>query len=167
MNSSNQGWTTAVAVVALIVALGSAFIGGGEAQLKGSVIETVQTDFQNGLRVAGDLVFDGTSGDPVITLGTSGTAVSSVIEGTGNAATTLLPLEATSTDSFTLTVTGVTSTHTCTVELPNYDLAFGALYTSGVTATTDTITFGIVNGSGTATSSFPAATTSVAYHCVK
>lgn len=158
-------WAIAVAVVALILAGFATFSGGS--QLGGSVIETVQTDFQNGLKVAGDLVFDGTSGDPVVTLGTSGTSVSSIIEGTANAATTLLPLEATSTDSFTLSVTGVTSSHECFVRIPNYDLVFGGLSVAGVTASTDTITFGILNNTGAATSSFRLATTSVAYLCVK
>jgi hypothetical protein len=102
-----------------------------------------------------------------VQIGDAGSEVTKVIEGTCNAATTLLPLEATSTDSFTCTVAGVASGDQCSVSLRNYDLAFGALTVQGCTASTNTITFGIVNGTGAATSSFPLATTSVSYHVEK
>lgn len=163
-NSKTTGFVAGLGLVLAVAALICVFtVGGGG--LGGSVIETQQTDFQNGLKVNSNLVFQASGTGASLTLGTSGTAVTSHIVGTANAATTLLPLEATSTDSFTLAVTGVTSSSKCLVTLPNYDLAFGSLNVTGVTVTTNTITFGIMNNTGVATSSFPLATTSVAYNC--
>ena len=163
-NKSNAGFVAGIALVLSVVALGVAvFAGGG---LGGSVIETQQTDFDNGLKVSGDLVFDGTvSGDPTFTLGTDGTAVSEIIEGTGNSTTADLPHVATSSATHTLTVSGVTSSHQCSVTLPVYAPGFGGLTVAGVTASTDTITYEVLNLSGAATSSYPVATTTVAYHC--
>lgn len=163
-NGKTTGFVAGLGLVLAVVALVLVFtVRGG---LGGSVIEHNQTDFVNGFKVAADLIVDGSSGTPTLNLGTNGTNVTSVIVGTANAATTLLPLEATSTDSFTLSVTGVTTSSRCDVTLPNYDLAFGGLSVSGVTVTSGTITFGILNQTGAATSSFPLATTSVAYKCV-
>ncbi len=164
-NSKTNGIVAGLALVVAVVGLVLSFTNGGG--LAGSVLEHRQTDFVNGLRVAGDLVFDGTSGNPAFTLGDSGSSQTKVIEGTCNAATSLLPLEATSTDSFTCTVTGTAAGDQCDVTLPNYDLAFGSLFVSGCTATTDTITFGIMNETGAATTSFPLATTSVQYRVEK
>jgi len=160
-NSKTTGFVAGLGLVVAVVALVLSFTSGGG--LSGSVLEHKQTDFVNGLRVAGDLVFDGTSGNPAFTLGDSGSSQTKVIEGTCNAATALLPLEATSTDAFTCTVTGAVAGDQCHVTLPNYDLPFGGLFVAGCTASTDTITFSIMNDTGAATSSFPVATTSVSY----
>lgn len=163
-NSKTTGFVAGLGLVLAVVALVLVFARGGG--LGGSVIEHNQTDFVNGFKVASDLVFSGSGTTATLNLGSSGTDITSVIVGTANAATTLLPLEATSTDSFTLSVTGVTTSSKCDVQIPNYDLAFGGLVVNGVTVTSGTITFGILNQSGAATSSFPVATTSVAYKCV-
>jgi hypothetical protein len=141
------GFALAVAVVALIVA-GLTF-SMKAAPLGGSVIESQQTDFQNGMKINSVLL-------------------ERVLFGAANASTSALPLEATSTDSFTLSVTGVTTASRCSVMLPNYDPGvYGGLSISGITTTADTITFGIQNNTGAATSSFRSATTSVAYYCVR
>lgn len=85
-----------------------------------------------------------------------------VVTTTCNASTTELPLEATSTDAFSCTITGARSGDNVSVSLPYTSDLYGGIVTSGrATATTDTITFGVTNLSGVATTSFPLATTSV------
>lgn len=145
MNNSNS-FAKVLAIVAFlvaVVALVSTFtVSSGK--LGDTVVQTQQTDFVNGLKIAGNLT-------------------TSMQSGTCNAATALLPLEATTTDAFTCTVTGVAVGDRAFVTLPSYDLSFGELAVSGVTVTANTLTFTIYNGTGAATSSFPLATTSVKY----
>lgn len=160
---NNAGFVAGLALVISVVALFVAFMMGGG--LGGSVVETQQTDFTNGLKVAGDLVFDGTSGEPTLTLGNDGSVVNEIIEGTGNSTTADLPHVATSSATHTLTVSGLTSSHQCSVSLPVYAPGFGGFTVAGVTASTDTLTFEVLNLTGAATSSYPNATTTVAYHC--
>lgn len=99
-----------------------------------------------------------------IKVGTSGTSVNQELVGTCNAATTELPLEATSTDSFTCSVSGAASGDTVQVFLPSDSGTFlGGFAVTYAVASTNTITFGIANLTGSATSSFSLATTSVQY----
>jgi hypothetical protein len=133
------------AVVVLSVA-GLALFGGK--QLGGSgAYEALQTRWGNGLYI-----------------GQTGTLVSNVLAGTCNAATTQLPLEATSTDDFTCSVPGALAGDRVSVFLPSNSGSFlGGFVIGHTVASTDTITFGIVNLTGAATSSFPLATTSAQY----
>lgn len=107
-----------------------------------------------------------------ITIGASGTALTQVLKGTCNAATTALPLAATTTITFTCSATGVASGDNVSIVLPHLTgvrgpAGFGSLVVSGVVASTNTISFGITNLTGVSTSSFPLATTSVQYRAFR
>lgn len=95
------------------------------------------------------------------------TAITGVLSGTGVAATTELPLEATSTDQFTIAVSKLTAAYHCDVTLVNFDSVGGGFVVNGVTAGVGTLTFGLLNQAGAATSSFANATSSAAYYCTK
>lgn len=136
----------ALGVVAVLFVGGLALFGGKNLGGSGAY-EALQTRWGNGLYI-----------------GQTGTLVSNVIEGTCNAATTQLPLEATSTDDFTCSVTGALAGDRVSVTLAsNSGSVYGGFTISHAVATTDTVTFGIVNLTGAATSSFPLASTSVQY----
>lgn len=94
-------------------------------------------------------------------VGDKGSKITKEITGTCNAsmATTLA---ATSTANATCTVAGVASGDKVFVSLPSVSGGLGFAVTHTV-ASTNTITFGILNLSGAATTSFPLATTSVQY----
>lgn len=97
-------------------------------------------------------------------LGTNGTELTKFITGTCNAATTEGALEASSTDDYTCTVTGAASGDKVFVSLPqNGTVITGGFIVDHVVASTNTITFGITNLTGAATTSFAQATTSVQY----
>lgn len=121
----------------------------GSHGLGGSVIEPLQTDFQNGLKVAGSLVFDGTSGSPTLTLGTDGTELASIHTGTGTiwapantiAASTTQQVELQSATNGALTagLTGITADSTCFVTQASTTpgaTAIGGLVVTGVSAST-------------------------------
>lgn len=103
-------------------------------------------------------------------LGDSGTKHTKFLSGTCDAATTELPLEATSTDSFTCSATGVRSGDKVFVSLPystGYDVVGGLVHNGDATVTaSNVISFHILNQSGTATSSFALATTSVQWWAI-
>lgn len=103
-----------------------------------------------------------------IRTGASGTKVTEVLTGTCALSTTELPLEATSTDAFSCTATGAVSGQQCSVILPsNSDSTQVGVGVAYVSATTDALNVGLWNLSGTATSSFPAATSSAQYICLE
>ena len=93
----------------------------------------------------------------------TGNPVTNVLENTCNAAIATLPLAATSTQNATCTVTGARTGDKVFVSLPRIGIAAGAFLVTHAVASTDTITFGILNLTGAATSSFAQATTSVMY----
>ena len=141
------------AVTAIIIAVLAISFGGPKtAPELGSFIETVPIQFGAGFKLGGSGVV------PV------GNIIKKEIVGICNAATTELPLEATSTDDFTCTVTGARSGDNVQVFLPSSSgSVYGGFTISHTVASTNTITFGIVNLTGAATSSFPLASTSVQY----
>lgn len=95
-------------------------------------------------------------------LGDSGTYIKKEIVGTCNASMTQT-LPATTTREATCTVTGVASGDNVQVTLPSRSGNFNGFVVTHASASTNTITFGIMNLTGTATTSFPLATTSVMY----
>lgn len=100
--------------------------------------------------------------------GSGGTRINEVTTGTCNAATVELPLEATSTDAFTCSAPGVIAGQQVFISLPSDSGSFqGGFQVSYTVAATDSITFGLMNSTGSATSSFPLATTSVQWYAVQ
>jgi len=146
MTNSNIGIGIAGVVVGLLLSV----VFGGSSMLGGVYNQSV-TDVSNGLRAGSD-----------------GTTITNMKSGTCNAATTQLPLEATSTDNFTCSVTGVVAGDRVLVELPSDGgSVYGGFNVTYSAASTDTITFGVQNNTGAATSSFPLATTSIHYWIVR
>lgn len=81
-----------------------------------------------------------------------------------NAAITTLPLAATSTEAHTCSASGVRSGDNVRITLPSDNAlatGIGGLVLTYQTASTNSITFGVLNLSGAATSTYPLATTSV------
>lgn len=132
-NGNKTGFVAGLALVLAVVALVFVFTvrGGG---LGGSVIENVQTDFLNGLKVASTLISGTDSTDTVtvngslavtgsVTQGTSGTALAGIVTGGCTiwapantiAASTTQAVECQSSTSGTLAsgLTGVTSDSIC------------------------------------------------------
>lgn len=102
-----------------------------------------------------------------VTLGTSGTPITTLINGTCNASTAGLPLAATTTATFTCTVPGAVVGENVDVNLAANPTSWGAFTVVAPVTTAGGISFGILNGTGASTSSFPLATTSVAYTITK
>lgn len=111
---------------------------------------------QQGLRIPGG---------PGVSTANSGTPVLGLLQGKCNATTVELPLEATSTDNFYCTIPGVQAGDNIMLELPSDS---GSVYggfniTYAIATTSGQFVFGIQNNTGSATSTFPLATTSIAY----
>lgn len=133
-------------VVAVVLALGA---GNGAGRLGGSgFAEHYPIHFVKGLRVGESESYP---------------TVSKVLTGACNPTISTLPLGATSTEDFTCSVTGVASGDRVFVTLPGSGAGFGSFVVDRATSSTNTITFGVTNLTGAATSSFPIATTSVQY----
>lgn len=139
--------TIGLVIAGIVISVFSAVLVADEKKVSG-VYNQVANYFGNGLYI-GEV---------------SGTSdlLEKVVTTSCNASTTELPLEATSTDAFSCTITGARSGDNVYVSLPYTSDVSGGLILSGrATASSDTITFGVTNLSGAATSSFPLATTSV------
>jgi len=140
-------WASALLVVVALIAVGNI-----NKQIRvvsdrplGGSLEILQTKFANGFIV-----------------GENGTAINEMRSTTCNLATTQLPLEATSTDDFTCSISGVDSGDQVFVSLPsNNGAVFGGFLVDSAVAGPGTITVGVTNLTGASTSTFPAATTSV------
>lgn len=117
--------------------------------------------------VAGMSNLDGLTLVPVdstdgLKVGSNGSTNQEIKSTTCTLATTELPLEATSTDAFTCAITGVNTGDQVFVSLPsNSGSNLGGFVVDSATAGSGTITVGITNLTGAATSSFPLATTTV------
>lgn len=132
------------ALVALVVSAGFGFI--SQDDLSSKVSGLSERDIQAvSLKVA-----------------SNGTKVTKEIVGTCNASMAAT-LAATSTGNATCTVTGARSGDIVQVTLPSRSGNYNGFVVTNAVASTDTITFGIMNLTGTATTSFPLATTSVMY----
>lgn len=152
----------------LTLVLGASLLFGGK--LAGSVIEVLQTDFRNGLKVAGNLVLSGNDNTGTFTLtvgGSNGTALSRVNSGTCYiqayaatiAATSTATVECqgtafvrTITTAFTSALTGITSSSAVQAEL-SADTAgttVGGLVLTAAQASTTSgyITLRIYNATG-------------------
>lgn len=141
MNNSKILWGGIL--IAIVIAIGGYF----HPQIE-SIVGAAGTRFPHGITI----------GLPT----SSPSNISKIITSTCTAATTQLPLEASSTDDFTCTATGTVAGDNVSISLPaNGDSTYGGFVVGYAVASTDTVTFGITNLTGAATSSFPLATTSV------
>lgn len=122
--------------------------------------------FTNGINVGQSQQFI-VSSTGQVTIGSAGTPLTTVINGTCNAATAGLPLAATTTASFTCAAPGAVAGENVDVNLNANPTAYGAFVVIAPVTTTNSITFSILNDTGASTSSFPLATTSVAYTITK
>lgn len=163
MDTLTKGAAWVGLLLALVVSATLLFGGGG---LGGSVIEHQQTDFVNGLRVAGDLVFDGTSGQPVVTVGDNGTALANVKTGSCTIWAPANTIAATSSQqvecqgatngSLSASLTGITTDSTCYLKMASSTnttlgtiLIGGASPTSTATVSAGSLVARIVNLTGT------------------
>lgn len=136
-------------LVALVVAIGVIQFMPVSQEL-GGLVQTNPTTFSGGMKV-----------------GQTGTLASKVLFGNCNLATTELPLEATSTDAFTCSATGVRVGDNVSVVLSSDSgSVFGGFIVAYAIAGTDSITLGVNNQTGVATSSFPLATTTAAWRAL-
>ena len=153
MNSNSKVFVGVL--IAVIIAIGGYFF----PQVQSIVGSDGRgTRFPNGISV-NSTVSPASNG---LRIGANGSEIVEMKSTTCNAATTELPLEATSTDAFTCSVTGVAAGDQVHVTLPSDSgSVFGGFNISYAVASTDTVTFGVQNNTGVATTSFPLATTSV------
>lgn len=170
-NSKTTGFVAGLGLVLAVVALVLVFAGRGG--LGGSVIETVQTDFQNGLKIASTLISGTDSTDTVtvngslsvtgsVTQGTSGTALAGIVTGGCTiwagantiTATSTQQVECQSATNGTLAsgLTGITSDSICHLTMAsstNTTLASIVVGGASASSTNGSIVARIINLTGT------------------